>query len=82
MLNVFVVLNVWANVCKDEKIKLSCDNLAIVEVINSDKTRDSFLATCARNIWLLTAMFNIQLIMVHTPGKYNADLALSSQFPR
>ena len=53
------------------KIKISCDNLEAVEVINSGKTRDEFLATCARKIWLLSAIFNIQLIMVHIPGKCN-----------
>ena len=50
--------------------------MAVVEVINSGKTRDEFLAICARNIWLLSAIFNIHLIMVHIPGKCNviADL--------
>ena len=69
MLN--VALNVWSEVCKDNKIKILCDNLAVVEFINSGKTRDPFLATCVRNIWLSTAIFNIQLVMVPLPGKCN-----------
>ena len=56
--------------------KISCDNLAVVEILKSGKTRDAFLATCARNIWLITAMFNIDIIIIHVPGVSNhvADL--------
>ena len=76
MLNVVVALKVWANAWKNKKIQINCDNLAVVEVLNSGRTRDEFLATCSRNIWLLTSIFNIQLQVSHVPGKYNdiADL--------
>ena len=48
----------------------------MVKVLNSGKTRDSFLALRARNVWLLTAIFNIHLVISHIPGKNNhiADL--------
>ena len=60
---------------KQTNKKLYCDNMAVVEVIRSGKTRDSFLAICARNIWLITAYyFNIKLHVIHVPGKAN-DIA-------
>ena len=52
------------------------DNLAVVQVVNSGKTKDMFLATCIRNIWLLTAVYDIELEVAHIPGAKNevADL--------
>ena len=76
MLNVIVALKVWASAWSDRTIDIKCDNLAVVEVLTSGKTKDTFLATCARNIWLLCAIFNINIRVHHIPGKSNniADL--------
>ena len=52
-----------------KKLKFFCDNQAVVEVLTTGKTKDPFLATCARNIWLITAIFNIEIIVIHVPGK-------------
>ena len=52
----------WANT----KIHIHCDNLAVVQVLNSGGSSDAILTTCARNIWFLTAMFNINIIFLHT----------------
>ena len=65
---------------KTKKITLYCDNMAVVDVITTGKTRDSFLATCARNIWLITAIFNIQLQVFHVPGKANVTADLLSRW--
>ena len=56
--------------------------MAVVEVLTSGKTKDSILATCARNVWLLSAMFNISIHIEHIPGKKNvvADLLSRYQF--
>ena len=50
--------------------------MAVVEVLQAGKARDEILATCARNIWLICAIYNTDLIIVHIPGKQNvlADL--------
>ena len=76
MLNTVMALKVWAELWQDEKVEINCDNLVLAKFLNSGKTRDSFLALCARNIWLLTAMFNIHPVISHIPGKSNhiADL--------
>ena len=71
MLNVVVALKVWASAWSDKTIDIKCDNLAVVEVLTSGKTKDTFLATCARNIWLLCAIFNINIRVHHIPGKSN-----------
>ena len=40
------------------------------------RARDSILASCARNVWLLTAMFNVSLTVSHIQVAKNnvADL--------
>ena len=80
MLNVVVALKVWASSWENKKIQINCDNLAVVEVLTSGKTKDEFLATCARNVWLITSIFNIQLTISHIPGKYNCIADLLSRW--
>ena len=76
ILNVVVALKIWASHWANHRIKMYCDNMAVVEVLQAGKARDQTLATCARNIWLICALYNIDLIVVHIPGKQNvlADL--------
>ena len=47
MLNVVVAFKVWATFWQDKKLNIRCDNLAVVEVLTSGKTKDSFIATGA-----------------------------------
>ena len=50
--------------------------MAVVQVFTTGKARDQVLATCARNIWLIAGLNNIQFQFSHIPGKNNilADL--------
>ena len=52
----------------------------MVEVINTGKARDQMLAACARNIWLLSALYNIRLIVSHITGKNNTIADLLSRW--
>ena len=54
--------------------------MAVVKVLRYGGARDGILATCARNIWLLTSLFNIQLVVNHIPGIYNETADLSSRW--
>ena len=76
ILNILVACKVWPNHWANKRIKIWCDNLAVVEVLNSGKSCDETLAICARNIWMLSAMYNFDIILYHIPGKENniADL--------
>ena len=56
MLNVVVALKVWPTAWSNKVIDIKCDNLAVVEVLTSSKTKDTFLTTCARNVWLICAI--------------------------
>ena len=48
-----------------------CDNMAVVQVMESSKLKDDFLAVCIKNIWLLAATFDIDLLISHNQGKTN-----------
>ena len=76
ILNIVVAIKIWGEIWQNQAIDIKCDNMAVVEVLRSGRARDPILATCARNIWLLTAIFNIQLTVTHIPGVQNevADL--------
>ena len=50
--------------------------MAVVQVLNTGNARDTILATCARNIWLIAAMFNIDLIFSHISGRELDNSAL------
>ena len=71
MLNVIIALRLWGGHWRNMRIMIFCDNYSVVQVIMSGKTKDPFLALCIRNIWLLTAYYDIELLVRHDPGIYN-----------
>ena len=48
--------------------------------LNSGKTEDVFVAACARNMWLAAALFDVQLLYKHVPGKQNTAADLLSRW--
>ena len=76
MLNILVALRVWNNCWAKSRIRIACDNEAVVHVLGSGRTRDLTLAAIARNIQLQLATWDINLQVIHIPGKDNqiADL--------
>ena len=80
MINILVALKIWAYQWKDKKIRVKCDNMAVVEVLTSGQTKYGILGTCARNIWMLSALFNISIHIEHISGKPNVIADLLSRF--
>ena len=54
--------------------------MAVVCVLQSGKTRDPYMATCARNIWLCSASYDIDFQFVHIAGKTNVIADLLSRW--
>ena len=71
MVNVFVALNLWKQRLAGKSLIIHCDNAAVVSTLNSGRASDQFLVKVARNIWLITATFDINLEVCHIPGKRN-----------
>ena len=69
MLNILVALRAWGSQWLHKRISIVCDNEAVVCVLNSGKAKDLTLAAIARNIQLLLATYNIEIVVRHIPGK-------------
>ena len=76
MFNILLALRTWGDFWQHSTVSLFCDNLAVVQVVETSKTKDPFLAACIRNIWLITATLDINLEVSHIRGADNqiADL--------
>ena len=70
-LAVLIGARIWGHLFKGQKIRIYCDNQAVVEVINSSKTKDGFMATCLRELWLVVSRNEFELQAVHLPGEEN-----------
>jgi hypothetical protein len=66
-----VGVRIWGSYCQGAKVQIYCDNESVVHVINSSKTKDPFMATCLRELWLGVAEFGFQLRAIHLPGEEN-----------
>ena len=71
MLNIVVALKVWVNQWSNNKLHIKCDNMAVVEVLASGRTKEATLATCAQTFWLIPAIYNIFIHIEHIPRKNN-----------
>ena len=69
MYNILIALCVWGMDWKDKCILIRCDNESAVVVCMTGKTRDPFLNFCLREIWFITAKFNIELRVTHIRGR-------------
>ena len=76
MVNVLVALKAFAAHWSKSRVLIKCDNEAVVRVLSHGRTKDPFLAACARNIWQIAALHDIDLVYIHILGKKNiiADL--------
>ena len=71
MLAVLLAVRIWGRYCRGMKIQIYCDNDSCVQVLNSSRTKDPFLATCLRELWLEVATFGFELRAVHLLGEEN-----------
>ena len=80
MINILVAIRVFSHMWHRQLILVKCDNDAVVQVLNAGRTKDPFLATCARNIWQEAATRYIELKYVHIIGKQNKAPDLLSRW--
>ena len=80
MVNILVAVRVFAHLWSKHRILVKCDNPAVVHVLTTGRTRDAFLAACARNIWLVSAQNDVELLYRHVPGKDNGVADLLSRW--
>ena len=65
MVNILLAIRTFKRQWATKKVLIQCDNEAVVTVLRSGKTRDPYLAACARNIWYAAAAADIDLQYIH-----------------
>ena len=80
MLNIVLALRLFAQYWTGTRILIKCDNDAVVKVQNAGKARDPYLGACARNVWYMAALSDIDLQYVHVLGKNNVVADLLSRW--
>ena len=79
ILNILVALRAFSACWSTKKVLIKCDNAAVVDVLTHGKTKDPFLATCARNIWQVAALHDIKLV---TPTLWGIKIVLQTSLSR
>ena len=80
MINILVAVKLFGAYWKSKRVKIFCDNMAVVCVLQSGRTKDPYMAACARNIWLWSASYDIDFQFVHIAGKTNVTADLLSRW--
>lgn len=68
---VVVAVRLWGHLWTGHRIQFACDNIAVVQVINSGRARDKFLLSCLRELCFLCATNEFEIHAVHIPGTQN-----------
>ena len=69
--NVLVALRCWVESLRNSHCLIWCDNWAVVNAFTSHKINDPFLLDCARSMWLICAIYNINMKIKHIAGTSN-----------
>ena len=56
MVNILVAIRIFGPSWLQKKVLIKCDNQAVVHVLESGRTRDSFMAAY---VWLEAALFDL-----------------------
>ena len=80
MLNILVATRTWAEEWSHRTIEVHCDNLAVVSVLCSGRTKNSALATISRNPFMTAAKYDIFVKVSHISGQKNALADLLSRW--
>jgi hypothetical protein len=74
--NIIVVLKVWGPHLRNRRVKVWCDNAAAVAIVSLGRGQHSDMQAVARNVWLWTSIYDIEVEFQHMQGTDNviADL--------
>ena len=69
LLNIVVALKVWGECWRGKRVRIFCDNTIACFAIQSGRSKDDFVQHCVREIFLLVARYDVELVAVHRPGE-------------
>ena len=68
---ILFVLVVWGRQWVGRRVECQCDNMAVVVVINSGRSRDKVIMHLLRCMFFVVAQLDIQIHATHLPGVEN-----------
>ena len=71
MINWLVALRIWGNEWVDKRVTIMCDNRAVVDVFEGNRTRDGLLGSILRHFLMLQAKMNVHDNVKHIMGEDN-----------
>ena len=71
LLSLVVCVKLWGHKWRGLRLQLCCDNSAAVEVVNTGRSRDSFMQTCLRELCFYAAQGEFEIRAIHIPGVDN-----------
>ena len=80
MLNILVALRVWDHLRHHHRVVFKVDNLAVVTVCNKGYTKCKHLGAIIQNNWLIAAIFDTEIAVIHIPGKQNRKTDVLSRW--
>ena len=69
MLNLVVAVKLWATAWAGWSVRVFCDNANTCSAITTAHPRDPYMQRCVREIFLITAIHDIDLRIEHRPGR-------------
>ena len=61
MNNILVAIKLFGNHWEKQGVRIYCDNIAVLPILQSGCTQDPYLATCARNGCLVATKHHIEI---------------------
>ena len=68
---VMVAIKLWGPRFRGRRVKIFCDNLVSVMVLNTNRTRVEFMQDCLREILFVAAVYEFEIRAVHLASKEN-----------
>ena len=68
MLNIVVALRLWASKWKGQKLQVYCDNMIACLALQNGRSKDTFLQSCIRTVFLLAVTNDVEILVCHRPG--------------
>lgn len=72
MLTILVSLKLWQDRLRGCNVEILTDKQVSVYALNNQRSSDTFMQRCLRELWLLLALNNIHLTARHISGQANS----------
>ena len=69
LLNVIVAVKLWGEQWRGHSLQIKSDNMNACLAVQSGRSRDPYIQHCVRELFVLTVTYDIDLRIMHWPGK-------------